>query len=109
MRIGTSFIAASFACWALSALAQQQSPPRMQPPQSSTYSRPATPVEPTDPALIVGSSLFRGNKTGLDEVAEDGISIKTVKAVPCATAARETDGTTTCIGIPDAKLKKKWP
>jgi len=107
MTRGTCFIAASFACWALSALAQQQSPPGMQP--SSTYSRPATPIEPTDPALIVGSSLFPGNKTGLDEVAEDGISTKTVKAVPCATAARETDGTTTCIGIPDAKLKKKWP
>jgi hypothetical protein len=23
-----------------------------------------------------------------------------VRAVPCSTAARETDGTTTCIGIP---------
>lgn len=45
----------------------------------------------------------------MDEVAEDGISTKTVEAVPCATAARETDGTTTCIGIPNAKFKKKWP
>jgi hypothetical protein len=27
-------------------------------------------------------------------------STKTVKAVPCSTAAHETDGTTTCIGIP---------
>jgi hypothetical protein len=37
---------------------------------------------------------------GLDEVGPDGISTKVVKAVPCSTAARETDGTTTCIGIP---------
>ncbi len=31
---------------------------------------------------------------------------KTVKAVPCSTAARETDGTTTCIGIPDSKRSR---
>jgi hypothetical protein len=37
---------------------------------------------------------------GLDEVGPDGNSTKVVKAVPCTTAARETDGTTTCIGIP---------
>src|SRR5258708_39624539 len=37
---------------------------------------------------------------GLDKVGPDGISTKVVKAVPCSTAARETDGTTTCIGIP---------
>jgi hypothetical protein len=37
---------------------------------------------------------------GLDKVDPDGISTKVVKAVPCGTAARETDGTTTCIGIP---------
>ncbi len=37
---------------------------------------------------------------GLDIVGPDGNSTKVVKAVPCSTAARETDGTTTCIGIP---------
>jgi hypothetical protein len=37
---------------------------------------------------------------GLDKVGPDGMSTKVVKAVPCSTAARETDGTTTCIGIP---------
>src|SRR5258708_29720548 len=36
---------------------------------------------------------------GRDEVGTDGISTKVVKAAPCSTAARETDGTTTCIGI----------
>jgi hypothetical protein len=30
---------------------------------------------------------------------------KTVKAVPCKATAQETDGTTTCIGIPDKKSK----
>jgi hypothetical protein len=37
---------------------------------------------------------------GLDIVGPDGNSTKVVKAVPCSTSARETDGTTTCIGIP---------
>jgi hypothetical protein len=37
---------------------------------------------------------------GLDEVGPDGISTKVIKARPCSTAAQETDGTTTCIGIP---------
>ena len=33
---------------------------------------------------------------GLDKVGPDEV----VKAVPCSTAARESDGTTTCIGVP---------
>lgn len=37
---------------------------------------------------------------GRDEVGPDGISTKVVKAAPCSAAARETDGSTTCIGIP---------
>jgi len=37
---------------------------------------------------------------GRDEVGPDGFSTKVVKAVPCSIAAQETDGTTTCIGIP---------
>lgn len=37
---------------------------------------------------------------GRDEVGPDGNSTKVVKATPCSTTAQETDGTTTCIGIP---------
>ena len=54
-----------------------------------------------------GSPLLPGTQTGLDKVAEDGFSTKTVKAVPCSTFARETDGTTTCVGIPDAPAGKR--
>jgi hypothetical protein len=39
-------------------------------------------------------------------VEPDG-STKTVKAAPCGTAARETDGITTCIGIPDRSTKHR--
>jgi hypothetical protein len=54
-----------------------------------------------------GGPLNPGTPTGRDVVASDGISTKTVKAVPCSTVARETDGTTTCIGIPDAPERKR--
>jgi len=40
--------------------------------------------------------------TGLSKLAEDGISTKIVPAKPCTSAARETDGTTTCVGIPSS-------
>jgi hypothetical protein len=51
--------------------------------------------------------LNPGSQTGRDVVASDGISTKTVKAVPCGTVARETDGSTTCIGIPDAPGRRR--
>jgi hypothetical protein len=46
---------------------------------------------------------------GRDIVGPDGISTKVVKAAPCSTAARETDGTTTCIGIPGAIREDENP
>jgi hypothetical protein len=55
----------------------------------------------------VGGPLLPGSQTGRDVVASDGVSTKTVKAVPCSTVARETDGTTTCIGIPDTPARKR--
>jgi hypothetical protein len=36
---------------------------------------------------------------GLNVVGPNDVSTKTVRAVPCSTAARETDGTTTCVGL----------
>lgn len=36
---------------------------------------------------------------GLNIVGPNGVSTKTVGAVPCSTAAQETDGTTTCVGL----------
>jgi hypothetical protein len=37
---------------------------------------------------------------GRDIVGPDGNSTEVVRAAPCSTTAHETDGTTTCIGIP---------
>jgi len=44
---------------------------------------------------------------GLNVVAPDGSSTKTVRAVPCSSFARETDGFTTCVGVPDQGSKRK--
>jgi hypothetical protein len=70
-------------------------------------SPPAAIIPPSGGVPIVGAAPPPGGAylpardTGLDKVADDGVSTKTVRAVPCSTAARETDGTTTCVGIPD--------
>jgi hypothetical protein len=60
---------------------------------------------PANPNVVpeAGGPLLPNAQTGRDIVASDGVSTETVKAVPCGTAARETDGTTTCIGIPERK------
>ena len=44
--------------------------------------------------------------TGRTIVEPDG-STKNVKAAPCSTVARETDGITTCIGTPDKRSKDR--
>jgi hypothetical protein len=44
--------------------------------------------------------------TGRIIVEPDGTA-KTVKAVPCSPFARETDGFTTCVGIPNTGAKAK--
>jgi len=44
---------------------------------------------------------------GLNVVGPDGVSTRSVKAVPCGLVARETDGFTTCVGIPDKGSNKR--
>ena len=63
----------------------------------------------TPSALPFGGPLPEVNTgPGLNIVGPDGVTTKTVKAVPCNLAARETDGTTTCVGISEgAKAKKR--
>jgi hypothetical protein len=48
----------------------------------------------------IGGPLLPATDHGLDKVGSDGVSTRTVRAVPCSAAARETDGSTTCVGIP---------
>jgi hypothetical protein len=105
MRMITLSFAALLALGSSAVFAQQT------PEAAGVGSPPAAAAPPSAGVPIVGaappvgSPLFPGTDRGLDKVAEDGISTQTVRAVPCSIAARETDGTTTCVGIPDRSRK----
>ena len=91
--------AAILALSSLQAFAQQA-------PGTPGAPSPEAPPAAATPAIngvapLPGTGYLPGTTTGLDKVGDDGISTKTVKAVPCSTTAKETDGFTTCIGIPD--------
>ncbi len=63
---------------------------------------------PPGPAVPYSKGPLPEIDTGTGRaIAEPDGSTKSVKAVPCSTAARETDGITTCIGIPD-KRPTNW-
>jgi hypothetical protein len=73
------------------------------PPASGLAQTPMPPAEVRGFAEQAPSST-----TGLSRPAEDGISTKTVPARPCSTAAKGTDGTTTCVGIPVRSGVAEW-
>jgi hypothetical protein len=89
----------------LAGFAQQL--PGTVPPASTVGVAPSAPAPGPDVVPQPGGPLNPGTQTGRDVVASDGVSTKTVKAVPCSTVARETDGSATCIGIPDAPERKR--
>jgi hypothetical protein len=55
-----------------------------------------------------GSPLNPQSYGGVAKEAADG-STKMVPAVPCSTAARETDGTSTCIGLSGSADRSRRP
>jgi hypothetical protein len=66
-----------------------------------------SPPPPAGQSTSVASAAVQGiaenqtfSRSGLSTVADDGVSTKIVPARPCTAAARETDGTTSCVGIP---------
>jgi hypothetical protein len=108
MRVITLVAALSFL--APTAFAQTETPKGFTDtytPATSGTGGPATSGTPS--ALPFGGPLPEVNTgPGLNIVGPDGVTTKTVKAVPCNLAARETDGTTTCVGISEgAKAKKR--
>jgi hypothetical protein len=82
-------------------------PPALSPPPP--FAQPATPGPVQSAAAAPESALLPNPRTGRSQVGKDGISTETVRAVPCSAFARETDGFTTCIGIPEsgADFKRK--
>lgn len=100
-------------------------PPPAQAPSSAPQPAPAgaTPQQSSEPApkgytgaygppgpatpYSTGPLLTSSTGPGLNVVGPDGVSTRTVKAVPCGVVARETDGFTTCVGIPDQGEKTR--
>jgi hypothetical protein len=100
MRAISLPVAAAFGVLAAVAFAQTD------PPKGYTgaYAPAGTPPTPYSTGPLPQADT---GGPGLDVPAPDG-STKTVGAVPCSTAARETDGSTTCVGIPgEAKAKHR--
>jgi hypothetical protein len=100
-------------------------PPPISEPSSTTKSAPAastpqasqpTPAPkgytgaygPPGPAIPYSTGPLPAIDTGTGRaIVEPDGSTRTVKAVPCGKVARETDGFTTCIGIPDKSAAAK--
>ena len=102
MRVAKiAFVLAVFALSPLPAFAQSAipdgPPPMLAPP---ALGGPG-PAQLNGAAPPPATGMLPSTTPGSYQVGDDEISKKAVKAAPCSTAARETDGFTTCIGIPD--------
>ena len=76
----------------------------------STSTAPPPPITgqsaPPAPTAVQGVAEEAPSSTvGMSRPAPDG-STKIVPARRCSTAAHETDGTTTCIGIPERGIRR---
>jgi hypothetical protein len=70
---------------------------------TGAYAPPGTPAIP----YSTGPLPTQNTGPGLNVAGPDGFSTKAVRAVPCSTVARETDGFTTCVGIPESDANSK--
>jgi hypothetical protein len=104
MRAVSLTLAAAFAVLAAAAFAQTETPTQTDAPKGYTgaYAPAGTPPTPYSTGAL---PQIDDGSPGLDVAAPDG-STKEVRPVPCSTAAHETDGTTTCIGI-EAETKRR--
>jgi hypothetical protein len=68
--------------------------------------QPASGQRPTAPTGVRGVAKEAPfSPRGLSRPGPDGVSTVIVAARPCGVAAHETDGTTTCIGIPSRRRR----
>jgi hypothetical protein len=91
MRTISLTVAAALTVLSAAALAQTDAPKG----DTGAYAPAGTPPTPYSTGAL---PQIDDGSPGLDVAAPDG-STKEVRPVPCSTAAHETDGTTTCIGI----------
>ena len=66
----------------------------------SPSNKEGQPTERTAQPLVAGAAEYPFSPTGLSRLGSDGASTVIVEARPCGVAAHETDGFTTCVGIP---------
>jgi hypothetical protein len=76
--------------------------------QTTTAPSPDRKVSAGELAPEPGTPLNPQSVGGLAKEAADGSTLM-VPAVPCSTAARETDGTTTCVGIAGLVYRTRRP
>ena len=89
-------------------LAEPSAMPPAADPAPKGYTGAYAPASNNSPTPVFKGPLPEATTgSGLNVVARDGVSTKTVKAVPCGLAARETDGTTTCVGISDETPRRR--
>ena len=87
--------------------APANSPPRASEPAAKGYTGAYAPAGTPPTPYSTGPLPEADQGPGLNVVAPDGVSTRRVKAVPCSTAARETDGSTTCVGIPAKRARAR--
>lgn len=87
--------------------ATQTAPADAKPAASQPDSKGYTGAYSGSPAApySTGPLLQSSGGPGLNVIASDGVSTRSVKAVPCSVSARETDGSTTCVGIPERQYR----
>jgi hypothetical protein len=105
-----TFFLAVVALSPLSAFAQSAipdgPPPALGPPPLAGAG-PAQLNGASPPPPLPATGTLPSTSPGSNQVSDDEISTKRVKAAPCGTAARETDGVTTCIGIQDNQKRTR--
>jgi hypothetical protein len=102
MRLMYLAVAMAVALLPSASLAQQTLPKAAPQPEGyiGAYTPPVTSPTPYSTGPLPSEDIG----TGLNVGGPDG-STRLVKAVPCTKASRETDGSTTCVGIPDRKRR----
>src|SRR5713101_6744599 len=87
--------------------APANSTPRATEPAPKGYTGAYAPAGTPPTPYSTGPLPQADQGPGLNVIAADGVSTRTVKAVPCGVAAHETDGSTTCVGIPDQRPRRR--
>jgi hypothetical protein len=107
MRLISFFVVGSFALSSSVSFAEQApaTPPQSQPAPQGYMGANGPPGPPPTP-YYTGPLPEVFSSTGRSIEGPNNTTL-IVKAVPCTVAARWTDGTTTCIGIPDSFAKRR--